>query len=77
MPGNYKSPDILCPFFRYTDKVGNRQRIICEGLYEGSSLAWILTKADFDFHIEEYCKKSYRYCEVAGMLQKAIGEDDG
>lgn len=75
MPGSYKNSDILCPFFRYTDKVGNRQRIVCEGLYEGGSLAWILTKADFDFHIEEYCKKNYSYCEMAEMLRKAMEDE--
>lgn len=75
MPGSYESADILCPFFKYTDKVGNKRRIVCEGLYDDGALAWILKKADFDFHIEEYCKKNYRHCEMADMLRKAMEDE--
>lgn len=65
MPGYFSPPDVQCPFFKYIE----RQRIVCEGLIDRSSI--ILTyenKADCDRQRKVFCCTHFKKCEVYRML---------
>lgn len=66
--GSYKQAYVKCPFFKYDD---GKQRITCEGIIEGSSLAQIFhTKSDYETQIDVFCCNHYQKCEIHRMLME-------
>lgn len=72
--GTYRRVDVVCPFFKFDD---GRRRITCEGIIPRSSVALIYNcRCDYDMQFNEYCCKSYKYCEIYNLLMdKYLGEE--
>ncbi len=61
-------PLVQCPFYRYDN---GSDRVVCEGVAEGSSLALVFErKADMIRQKEVFCCEHFRKCEVYAMLMK-------
>ncbi len=72
--GTYKKAYVKCPFYRYDDD--KHMKINCEGIIDGSNLTLTFgTKADYTLHIDSYCCKSFKYCELYGLLMQKYEED--
>lgn len=55
-----------CPFYRSDD---GRQKILCEGLIDGSSLTLTYVRGqDFRIQREVFCCEHYDKCEIYTML---------
>lgn len=66
--------DAQCPFFR--SDVGNKKRIICEGIVDNSTLALTFDrKKDYDTQLRVFCCEHYKKCEVYRMLMEKYEED--
>lgn len=72
--GSYKQIKVKCPFYKYDD---GKQRIICEGIVEDSSLALIYhRKDDYAMQIDTFCCEHYTKCEVYRMLIDKYDEEE-
>ena len=57
----YDDVDVLCPFFKRQES----KKLLCEGLYENSSLVQQFeTIKQKEFHKCNYCKTNYEKCEL-------------
>lgn len=68
--GSYKAQaDVQCPFFKFDEP--KRNRIVCEGIVDGSSLALIYCrKRDYDTQMRVFCCEHYKRCEIHRMLME-------
>ena len=75
MPGSLWQRYIKCPFYKWDD---SKNRIICEGLTEGGSVAVrFKTKEEFTLHMKTFCCQRMDYCEINRMLAALYDEDHG
>ena len=74
--GSYKGKtDAQCPFYRFDDP--QKLRIVCEGIAEGSTLAWLFRrKKDLDTQFQVFCCEHYKKCEVYRMLMQAKYDEE-
>ena len=64
-----------CPFFKFDEYKKNR--IVCEGLVEKSSLALIYCrKTDYDTQLRVFCCEHYKKCEVYRMILEAKYDEE-
>ena len=71
MATTYKDVDILCPFFKELSK----RSISCEGLTDDSILKlWFSSPKSKDLHVEVFCERRYKNCEIYTMLEKKYEE---
>lgn len=71
--GSYRQVDVLCPFYKYDD---GKQRITCEGLIDGSSLALIYhNRRDYETQLNTFCCKHFQKCEVYRLLIEKYKEE--
>lgn len=63
---------VECPFYRSDD---GRGKIICEGVTDDTSLILSFRKKEAcQRHIEVYCCRHYKYCELYGAIMKKYEE---
>ena len=74
--GTYKGKaDTLCPFYRFDD--GQKRRIVCEGIVDGSTLASTFRmRNDYEIQLGVFCCEHYQKCEIYRMLMEAKYEED-
>ena len=68
----FKSVDIVCPFYRREDLLG----ITCEGITDDCLVSvHFFSKSKKQQHMNIFCNKNYKCCEVCQMLLKKYEED--
>ncbi len=69
----YRQVYVTCPFFRnYSPDV-----IRCEGIMDGTGLAISFRdRADQRRHMEVFCEKHFKNCEIYRMVMDARYEED-
>lgn len=71
MSTTYQDVDVKCPYYKGHTASG----ISCEGLTDDSIInLWFNSHKPKSCHMEAYCKKRYRYCEIARMLEAKYEE---
>ena len=66
--GSFRQADVQCPFYQYDD---GRRRITCEGIVDGSSIAFISrTRELYETQMVVFCCEHYRKCEIYRMLME-------
>lgn len=74
--GSFKGQaDAQCPFFKF-DEI-KKNRIVCEGFVEESSLALIYCRRkDYETQLRVFCCEHYKRCEVYRMLMSAKYDEE-
>lgn len=68
-----RQADVLCPFF----KNYWRGSIKCEGFMDGcSNTVTFIDKDDHARHMDVFCQKHYKNCEIYRMVMAAKYEED-
>lgn len=71
MPYQYKDVDVRCPFFKRQTGVS----ISCEGLTDEMGIKLCFANANAQrLHMEVFCEKHYKKCEIYEILEKKYEE---
>lgn len=71
MATTYKDVDIKCPFY----KEQAARSISCEGLTDDSIIKlWFTSPKSKCLHMDIFCSKRYKNCEIYTMLEKKYEE---